>query len=392
MTVKENKIKHMKNLTIITTALLLIFNLVSFNVQATTLSVTKPSKIKKEFVKTINKEFDITADGKVGLSNRYGKIDLKTWNENKVKIDVKITVNASSEENAQEEFERINVNFSNGNDYVNAETTIESKKSSWWSWGSWSSSSDFSIDYDVYMPKSNNLNLANKYGHSTVDEIDGKATISVKYGDITMEGVNNTLDFYIGYGNGTILKATDIEGEVSYGKLKMNHAENVEITSKYSKVYLDEAKEVRSTSKYDTYKLGVIQNFRNTGKYDNIYIESVNDIVVDSKYSDIEVEQLTNSADLDLHYGGASIEGIASGFTDIRLEGNYADFKIRTDSNVAYHLDASGNYSDVYCPEEMDVSRRIEKGNSVEVEGVIGSANARGKIKARLNYGHLKIR
>ncbi len=381
----------MKNLTIITTALLLILGL-GFNVQANTLSTDKQTKIKKEFVKTINKEFDITADGKVGLSNRYGKIDLKTWNENKVKIDVKITVNASSEEAAQDEFERINVSFSNGNDYVNAETTIESKKSSWWNWGSWSSSSDFSIDYDVYMPKSNKLDLKNKYGHSTVDEIDGETTISIKYGDITMEGVNNTLDFYIGYGNATILKATDIEGEVSYGKLKMSHAENVDITSKYSKVYLDEAKEVRSFSKYDTYKLGEIQNFRNTGKYDNIYIESVHDIVVDSKYSDIELEKLTNSADFDLNYGGASIDGVANGFTEIRLDGSYADFKIRTDSNAAYHLDATGSYADIHCPDNMDVSRRIEKGSSIEIEGLVGSANAGGKIKARLSYGDLKIR
>ena len=68
----------------------------------------------QEFTKTIKKEFDITRDGTTNIKNKYGKVDIKTWDKNRVKIDVRIVVNARSEKSAQEVFDRIDIGFSNG--------------------------------------------------------------------------------------------------------------------------------------------------------------------------------------------------------------------------------------------------------------------------------------
>ena len=45
-----------------------------------------------EFTKTIKREFDISANGTTYLSNKYGKIEVKTWDKNRVKIAVTIVV------------------------------------------------------------------------------------------------------------------------------------------------------------------------------------------------------------------------------------------------------------------------------------------------------------
>ncbi|MBK7338549.1 MAG: hypothetical protein IPJ00_21495 [Saprospirales bacterium] len=38
-----------------------------------------PTSNGQEFNKTITKEYDISANGTTYLSNKYGKVDVKTW-------------------------------------------------------------------------------------------------------------------------------------------------------------------------------------------------------------------------------------------------------------------------------------------------------------------------
>ena len=52
--------------------------------------------------KKIDKEFSISADGTTSIDNRHGKVEINTWNQNKVKISVEIKVKASSQKAADE--------------------------------------------------------------------------------------------------------------------------------------------------------------------------------------------------------------------------------------------------------------------------------------------------
>lgn len=52
-------------------------------------------------------------NGLVNLMNKYGKIDIKIWDQSVVCILVKIIVEVKSEEDVQEVFDCIDVGFSN---------------------------------------------------------------------------------------------------------------------------------------------------------------------------------------------------------------------------------------------------------------------------------------
>ena len=159
-----------------------------------------PQQEAQEFTKTIKKEFPISQTGTVDLTNKYGKVEVHTWDRNRVKIDVSIVVDARSESAAQEVFDRIQIDFSNDDAFVKAETSIESSNS-WWK-GSWNNKSEFQVNYEVYMPSTCDLNLDNQYGNSNVEAISGSADVKVKYGDFQLEGVGGDLKVYLGYGNG----------------------------------------------------------------------------------------------------------------------------------------------------------------------------------------------
>ena len=110
-------------------AILLFLFTSGVGLQAKTTSekpITQEQVWKTEFKKNINEEFNISADGDVSLTNKYGKVDLKTWSQNKVKIDVTITVDARNQSDANDIFERIKIQFDNGADFVKAETSIPS--------------------------------------------------------------------------------------------------------------------------------------------------------------------------------------------------------------------------------------------------------------------------
>ena len=153
-----------------------------------------------------------------------------------MKVDVTIVVDARSESSAQEVFDRIQIEFSNDDDFVKAETSIESN-SGWW--GGWNNKSEFQVNYEVYMPSTCNLELENQYGNTNIAAISGNADIEVKYGDFQLEGVGGDLKVELGYGNGTVVKARDMTADVAYSKINIKDAQDIAFDTRYSKIYLD---------------------------------------------------------------------------------------------------------------------------------------------------------
>ncbi|MGK0366817.1 MAG: hypothetical protein ACI85O_003893 [Saprospiraceae bacterium] len=346
---------------------------------------------KQEYTKSIKKDFGIFANGTVSLFNKYGKMDIKTWDKNRVKVDIRITVNSSSESDAQEVFDRITFDFSNGGDFVKAETQIASKNSSWWSgWGD-DNETDFNIDYEVYMPPTATLDLSNKYGDVYVAELARNANINVKYGNFRLDGVGENLNVTLGYGNGTVVKAARTEAKISYSKFRMQEGGDVNFDTKYSKIGIDKASDIRVNSSYDTYDIGRVRDYHSTGKYDNVSIGTAENITAVSKYTDFAVGSVKNSADFDLTYGGARIEKIANGFSEMRLSGRYADYKVRVEPGTSYQLDASANYAGIRYPSPLQVTYEKDQGTSHHVEGYVNTKGARSVIKANLSYGGLKV-
>jgi hypothetical protein len=48
-------------------------------------------KKKHEKSKSISKSFDVNSDATLKISNKYGDVNVTSWNQNRIEIDVKIT-------------------------------------------------------------------------------------------------------------------------------------------------------------------------------------------------------------------------------------------------------------------------------------------------------------
>ncbi len=356
---------------------------------ATATWATSPP-IQKEFTKKIEGSYQVDANGTVDLNNKYGKVEVKTWSQNQVEIEVLITVQARDQARADETFDRIHIDMSNDHDVVKVTTTLDSKNTSTWSsWWKDSHNDDFTIDYLIHMPATNDLKLANKYGDSFVESLEDDATVVVKYGDVTMDDIGGELELGVGYGNAKIARAGDTKIMVKYGKVRMKEARDVGIESKYSKVYIDQADDVKCLSKYDSYDLGTVHHLQNNGKYDHFEIEKIERLEIVSKYTDVKVENLQQYANLSIGYGNVKVENLASNFSELLLEGKYTDYKIKTGAGMSFQLDAIVEHGKLQYPDDMEVTHQYEKYSNKEIKARRGSSG--GGIKARLDYGDLKV-
>lgn len=344
----------------------------------------------REFSKTINKQFNMSADGLVELSNRHGKIDIKTWDQSAARISVKIIVDAKDEEDAQEVFDRINVNFYNTSETVGAETEIEDRKSNWWNWGD--NSNEFSINYEVFMPASANLDVTAKYCDVYAAAIAGRGEFTVKYGNFKLDGLGEDSEITLAYGNGTLVRGRDLTVDLAYGNLDVEEVSDVNIDVRYGKLTTDRAGDILSDSRYSTFRLGEIREFRNDGKYDNIEIAFAEEVVCETHYSNVQVDRLARRMSLDMAYGSAKTNQIEASFDEISLNGRYTEFKLYMNGNVDCSLDLAGDYADIRLPSSgLNTSYDSKDGKSHEVRGTMGSGG-NSTIKARMNYGGILVR
>ena len=354
-------------------------------------SIKAESILKKEtYTEVIERSFDINKEGDVELSNKYGKMEVITWDKPKVEVKVTITVKAKSKDDAQEEFDRIIVEFDNSSSFVSAKTEIEEKKSSWWGWSS-SNSSDFKINYEVYLPGTVKLDAANKYGNMFIPTMDADLKVTQKYGNFDIDGVNGNLEFYLGYGNGTVAFAHNVEGYIKYSNLSIDKADNVELESKYSKMRFDQINELKSESKYDKYTIEQVGSIKNEGKYDHFDLGEVNELDIYTKYTDCRVDRLNQEASFDCAYGSVKIYKLSKDFNEIEIEGSYTSFRISREGSVGLEFDVETKYADIDVPSDSDFTKKIRDGSSKHYVGHTGSGNTNKRIEAELDYGSFEL-
>lgn len=350
---------------------------------------------KKEFSKLVSREFSVAANGTVSLTNKYGNVDVKTWNKDQVKIDVTILVNAGSESDARDVFDRITIAFSEADQLVRAETIIESRSSSWWDWGIWifgGPSDDFKINYLVHMPQSGSLELSNKYGDAFVASLGGKASVAVKYGNFRLEGVGGNLQVDLGYGNGTVVKAGDARAEVSYSNVNFDDVEYLNATTRYSAVDVDKSGRIVTDSRYDNYYIHEVNSLQCESQFGDFHVDEAGHVSAVGRYTDFHFEKLRKGGNFNTNYGDVRIDELQAGFPSLGLTGNYTDIRIGLGAGAAYSLDLDGDFLEADYPSGMQVVLEREKTTSLELKGHEGGEQARGTITARMNNGELKLR
>jgi hypothetical protein len=327
---------------------------------------------QEEYTKEYEKKFKVNEASLVQLSNKYGDMHIENWAENFVLVKVKITVRTSSKSKADNTINKIRISFKEDGNMVSSITEITESIDN----------TNFRIDYDVKMPTKVNVDISNKYGDLFINQIDGQATISVKYGNFTInkltrENEKPTNYISVGYSSGVcnINECGWLKLESAYSKVSIESATALIIGSKYSSLKIKKSKSIVTESKYDhPFKVGIVKNFVCTGAYSNFEINKLYSMLeTDIKYSDLQVTEVDKEFEL------------------IKIVLRYGKVNMVIPQVPGYELNAESAYGSVNYPDTKKINKIIDQTES-KIWGIIGTqTNPKAKVIIDSKYGTVNL-
>ncbi len=291
---------------------------------------------KDDYTKTINKQFTVKNGDKLIVDNRFGKVHCNNWDKDEVSLQVNITVSAHNEEEAGRYFNRINIDISQSGGVINAKTTLSDRNSS----------GDFSIDYEINMPSYLDLNIMNKFGDIFVNEIAGKSSFDLAYGNLDVNKLLNS----------------DNLVQIKFGNARIGWIKGAVITAAYSKLDVEYAGSMRLNSKFSDLDAGQIISLNSDIQGGNITVTSSSILDCRSKFSDIKISKVDKSVTLSTQYGDCSIDEITAEFSTIDVKNHFGQVSLKISDNASYTITASLQFCDLDYPRkkaklsEVDIS------------------------------------
>lgn len=350
-----------------------------FAIVLTVIAATFPAMGQYEYRKDIKKEFQVNSNTQLEISNKYGNVDIKDWNNESVAIEVTIKVRTENKERADRVFSYINIILKQEGNVIKAITEFSDNFSEAFKGVNYDEKS-LEINYSVFMPKYIPLSLFNKYGSVFINELSSTSTIDVKYGKLTANKILHDAQqpltqIFLGYSNATIQECKWLKIDIKYSKLQIAQSKAVVIFSKYSKIYIDNGSSIVSEAKYDTYELG---NFNN--------------IVAVAGYTHFDIKQISNKIQFDTKYTDVIIGQVPAGFESIKINNSYGSYKIGIAKDASYSIDGYAKYCKIYYPEDNARVNRFNETTEMKINGRIGkNENSKSTVTINSNYGNIKL-
>ncbi|WP_299061595.1 hypothetical protein [uncultured Polaribacter sp.] len=331
---------------------------------------------KHERTKTISKSYAVNENAKVIINNKYGDLNITTWNKNSVEIEVKITVKGDDLDEVESKLNSIKIDFNATESMVEAETIFGEKKSNWSWWGK-SKNTNYKVNYIIKMPKTNAVDLDNDYGSIYLGNLIGNAIINCDYGKISLgelSAENNDINLdYCSSSTIAYMKSGEIDAD--YSKLVIDNSENLKINADYSTIKLDKAKTVDFNLDYGSITINDAENIDGNSDYVALRFGTVR-------------KQLSVNTD----YGSLTIKNLKKGFEKIDITGQYTGIKITVEPNISFMFTIDLQYSGFKRDDDkIELYKSISKSTKKYYEGKYGLGNSNAKININSQYGSVRI-
>jgi len=250
-----------------------------------------------EKTRSISKTYSVDAKDKLAINNQYGQVKVNTWARKEIKVDVEIKSYESSDSKAQEQLDAVSISESRQGDLISFKTNINKKNMSWWSRtkNGKEEKRGVQVNYVIYMPAKNPLDITNRYGSTILPDFDGPVNINSSYGSLSAGKLDNAANrVKVSYGSSNIEGFSAGTLDVSYGSLKLENADKLS---------------------------------------------------ADIRYSQAKIGRLTNGGNLDLSYGGVKIESLDKNVRNLLINSAYSGVTMGIDEAASFNFDVTVSYA-----------------------------------------------
>jgi hypothetical protein len=323
--------------------------------------------------KEISTEVSASKAQDIYIENNNRTIEIKSWDQPKVKIVTTIYYEGEGTKVSDEEwFEKLNITLRAAASSIKIKSgtvgsgsyTINGAGSSY-AWSSGNNTAVFNADgknigsqsklkrqVTIYVPKDNKVDLETKYAEVLISSNLNKLNVDITNGGLEMQDVAN-LTLRSKYANIST-------GNIKYGEVELING----------RLIMKDANELDLDTKYATVEAGMVKKITLRSTNDEYEIEEVGSLQGRKNYGNLRITKLLNSFELDGTNADIKVRNITASLESIKINNKYADIRLPMREVKNYSVTYLGAYSTVYAGFE-------KKPVIIEKEALTKSGNAK---------------
>jgi hypothetical protein len=320
--------------------------------------------------KNIKKAYFVNADAGINIDNLYGNINVTTWDEDKIEIDVLIKVSGNNEKWVNSRINDIDIDIQALKNLVSAKTIMA--KSAFLKNGK---NNSIEVNYTIKIPKNGSIDLNNKYGNIITGDLINNANIVCEYGKITLGKLaGNTNKIQIEYcPNSNIDYIKNGYVEARYSGLKINEAVTIDLDTNYTDLTILESQNIKYDCNYGKFKF-----------------PKVNSLVGSGNYLTVDIGAIFNKLNLETHYSKITIGSINDKANNITIDAGYTDLSIGYDANYAFDFDIKTRFANFKNEDNLQILNTEGQKTSKQINGFYMKKGV-NKLSVSLDYGNISL-
>jgi hypothetical protein len=171
-----------------------------------------------EHVKERNISKSYPASGNnLDIENSFGKVEVVTWAQNEIKIDVHIEVSSNDAAIAEKSINSITVTDNKSGNNIRFKTSISNNYNIKCN----NCQNSMRIDYTIHLPTNTKLSIENSFGGITVPDYTGELDLHSKFGSLSAGALTSVKNIEVEFGTANIASLANVKAEFKYSTIEI---------------------------------------------------------------------------------------------------------------------------------------------------------------------------
>jgi hypothetical protein len=171
-----------------------------------------------EHFKERNISKSYTASGNnLDIENSFGKVEVITWAQNEIKVDVHIETSSNDAAIAEKTFNAITVTDDKSGSNIRFKTSMRNNYNTKCN----NCHNSMRIDYTIHLPANTKLSIENSFGGITVPDYTGELNLQSKFGSLTAGTLTNVKNIEVEFGTANLVGLANVKAEFKYSTIEI---------------------------------------------------------------------------------------------------------------------------------------------------------------------------
>lgn len=335
---------------------------------------------KRTFIRTI----PVTRDMTLEVINKYGTIEITSWNSDSVSVRAEIEAFAQNQSKINKMLDGIDISITDSKYKVVAQTNFtQTINMLFESFKGMTNKlipydSRVQINYFITIPEYLDIKIDNKYGDLFMENHRGNISVTLANGSLKANSINNASDLRLSFCNAIINSIKEGNINASFSEITIEEAGSLKIESLSSRFETKYSSSIITESRRDKYFLGTTGSIRGN-----------------SYFTDFRIDDLTSEIDLTARYGSFNAEVISKDFDLITINSGNSDIYLSFEPGASYNIDLSYINTFVTLPgNKADFEKKPvnEEKKEYVSYGTVGKNPGKRKLRIEANRGSIVIK